>query len=101
LYHKINKLIKKRGVSPCRGILEIKAPPVKTKLLSVKFELGPLQKFSICLRLGSIMTGARMVARQKEYAAIRPRRGVGQDGGRIKTPGGAEDMILFGLGTEK
>jgi hypothetical protein len=33
----------------CMGILGIAAPPVKTKLLSVKFELGPVQmcwKFS-------------------------------------------------------
>jgi hypothetical protein len=28
-------------VSLCVGILEIETAPVKTKLLSVKFELGP------------------------------------------------------------
>jgi hypothetical protein len=28
-------------LSLCTGILEIVAAPVKTKLLSVKFELGP------------------------------------------------------------
>ena len=35
--------------SLCTGIFEIRAPPAKTKLLSVKFELGPLHicwKFS-------------------------------------------------------
>jgi hypothetical protein len=33
----------KSSLSLCTGILEIQAPPVKTKLFAVKFELGPLQ----------------------------------------------------------
>ena len=40
---------KRERLSLCTGIFKIRAPPAKTKLLSVKFELGPLHicwKFS-------------------------------------------------------